>query len=694
MLTFAFAMLVTLAPQQALTPAACPVFTFDQESEIFIGSGGCILNYKDMHLESDWLVWNTANGNVIGGDHVHFTRGTEKIDGSYLKFNVMNKSGTIQDATGTVEPGFHVVANVAERFSDESWEFHNTRITACNSPEPCWTIVLGRAWFRQGEWVRGRNAIFRFHGVPILPLPYVSAPSEQKPRSTGFLIPSISKSNAKGEALREEFYYVINDSADASVVGEYFSNRGPTGEINFRAKPTSTGWISVDSFFAKDRLKQGGHSLRVLSYTNWGKYSRAVVDLETESSETFRQVWANSFNVIASPINRSVGYFTMNKPDSSLNFLYSRSEFLLTQPSTTLRKFPSVEFSLPSHEILQSLPVYFKVDSSISGISRQDSALTTPVFGGRFDFHPSMEMPILRLNAFELSQEAGVRDTGYYHSLDPATQKDELNRFTIDYAAHFSGPQFEKSYGKWRHSIQPTLDYRYVTGANRFRESILVDDVDLVANTSELEYGITSRILGSRELLRWRVAQIAYFNPTFGGAIRPGQRNVFTPLMGLTGFSFADGPRDFSPIVSSLRLAPNLSNAVEVQVDYDTQVRNVRSAAIITSLQKKKWSTSALYAFTRPSALQGPNNQVHGTLSYGSITSRGFNIATTVAYDVRERRFQGATTQVGYNAECYGVNIEFTQYNIGVRQEHKLRFAFELKNIGAFGTLRRPDRVF
>src|SRR5205823_9919600 len=125
----------------------------------------------------------------------------------------------------------------------------------------------------------------------------------------------------------------------------------PTGEVTFRAKPTQSGWISINTFFARDKLdtvNHGGHSLRVLSYSNLGRYSRAVVDLETESSVNFRQVWGDSFNVIASPINRSVAYLTTNKPNSSLNVLYSRSEFLLTSPSTALRKFPALEMSIPS----------------------------------------------------------------------------------------------------------------------------------------------------------------------------------------------------------------------------------------------------------------------------------------------------------------------------------------------------------
>ena len=133
---------------------------------------------------------------------------------------------------------------------------------------------------------------------------------------------------------------------------------------------------------------------------------------------------------------------------------------------------------------------------------------------------------------------------------------------------------------------------------------------------------------------------------------------------------------------------------MDFQVDYDTKLRKVRSAGIITSVRKGKWGSNLVYAFTRPTALQASNNQLHGVISYGNGLNRGFNVSTNISYDVAQHLFQGATTQLGYNAECYGISVEFTQFNIGARQEHKLRFALSLKNIGAFGNMVRSDRVF
>jgi LPS-assembly protein len=343
---------------------------------------------------------------------------------------------------------------------------------------------------------------------------------------------------------------------------------------------------------------------------------------------------------------------------------------------------------MPAHKIPMATPVYFRFDAGATGFSREDEVITDSMFGERFDIHPSVQMPILRTNAFELSQELGVRNTLYTHSLQPGVENESLNRFTMEYAARFSGPEFSRAFGSWRHSIQPTVDYRYVTGVNEFRETIIVDDVDLAANTSEVEYGVTNRIIGSRELLNWRVAQVAYFRPNFGGAIQPNTRNSFNPLLSLTGFSFADGPREYSPIVSRLQLFPNPFNTVEVQLDYDTQLRRMRSTGVLAGLRKEKWGSSLSYVFTAETSLQAVNNQVQGTLSYGSGVSRGFNFSTSMAYDMHQQVFQGATVRLGYNAECYGLTLELTDYNLGARQEFKWRLAFSLKNIGTFGNMR------
>src|SRR2546430_11711864 len=101
-------------------------------------------------------------------------------------------------------------------------------------------------------------------------MPYITIPSEDRPRQTGFLIPSTSTSTTKGRSLRESFYWAINRSADATFTGEYFTKRGPAGAVDFRAVPDANSRIDVSSLFAHDRLGQGGKSARILAFGDLG----------------------------------------------------------------------------------------------------------------------------------------------------------------------------------------------------------------------------------------------------------------------------------------------------------------------------------------------------------------------------------------------------------------------------------------
>jgi LPS-assembly protein len=540
-------------------------------------------------------------------------------------------------------------------------------------------------------------------------MPYITIPSEDRTRATGFLIPSTSTSTTKGRSIRESFYWAINRSADATFTGEYFTSRGPAGAVDFRAIPEANSRVDVATLFAHDRcglrsscadtqsqpLGNGGWSARILAFGNLGHDFRGAANMDLVSSFVFRQIYENAFNVITSPLQQSTAFASRNRPDASINFLYARNGvFFPDQPTVVLRESPTLEVSLPERT-LGRLPLYFDGETGFSGIARRDASISTPTVAERFDLNPSIEMPVLRSSAFDWSQRLGFRETFYTHSRQPQlVLEDPLNRLFFDYTSTFAGPQLERDFGSWRHVIEPSIDYRYITGIDRFRNTIVVDNVDLFTNTNEVEYALTNRFFTNRELFSWRLAQKYFFDPTFGGAIVPGRRNIFAPLLDITGFAFADGYRRFSPIVSTMRFSTSPSTSTDVQTDYDTRDHLFRSAGIIGSVNRGQMVGGISYFFTRRSAIEIPNNQLRGSISYGNRLKPGLSAALTFSYDVQHSLFQGSTVEVGYNSPCYGLNFEVSQFNIGVRVESRFRFSFSLKNVGSVGTLRPGERLF
>ena len=174
----------------------------------------------------------------------------------------------------------------------------------------------------------------------------------------------------------------------------------------------------------------------------------------------------------------------------------------------------------------------------------------------------------------------------------------------------------------------------------------------------------------------------------------PGRRNVFDSVLAISGFSFEDGQRRFSPIISTMRLASSPSTSEDIEVDYDTRDHLFRSAGIIGNANRGQFTGGISYFFTHRSAIEVPSNQLRGSLAYGNRLKPGFSAAVQVSYDVQHTLFQGSVAEVGYNTNCFGLNFEVSQFNIGARVESRFRFSFTLKDVGSFGTMRPRERLF
>src|SRR5262249_37209501 len=212
----------------------------------------------------------------------------------------------------------------------------------------------------------------------------------------------------------------------------------------------------------------------------------------------------------------SVAYLTRNHTNVSYNLLYNRTGiFFQSQPTVVTNKAPTLEASIADKQ-LGSLPAYFTLDGGVGGASRRDAAFSTNGLLGRFDLHPVLEVPLIRTAAVEWSHQFSVRDTYYSQTIANAGTGAEsanggaYNRFLLDYHSRLAAPALERDYGSWRHIFEPSVDYQYVSGANRFRDTPVVDDVDLLTNTNQVEYGITNRIFTKREIFSWRIAQDYY----------------------------------------------------------------------------------------------------------------------------------------------------------------------------------------
>jgi len=91
----------------------------------------------------------------------------------------------------------------------------------------------------------------------------------------------------------------------------------------------------------------------------------------------------------------------------------------------------------------------------------------------------------------------------------------------------------------------------------------------------------------------------------------------------------------------------------------------------------------------------GDFHQFRVLFGYGQLNKRGLSAASSFGFDANHGALQYATMQTSYNWDCCGLSLEYRRFALGsVRNENQYRFAFTLANVGAFGNLRRQERLY
>jgi LPS-assembly protein len=186
--------------------------------------------------------------------------------------------------------------------------------------------------------------------------------------------------------------------------------------------------------------------------------------------------------------------------------------------------------------------------------------------------------------------------------------------------------------------------------------------------------------------------QKRYFDPTFGGALVPGQRNVVLSTAELTPYAFLVTPRSSSPLVSVLRMSPIGGLGVEWRTDYDHRRGEIVNSLFTMDYRWAKYYVSAgEYQVHTDPLLTAPANQFTFRAGFGEPNHRGWNAGVTGNYDYRAAILRNGIAQVTYNTDCCGLSFQYGRFSFGTRNENQFRLAFAVANIGTFGNLRRQE---
>jgi LPS-assembly protein len=716
-------------------------------------------------------VYEATNKVVAEGNVVFDQGDQQRITGSRAEWNYKTKTGFFLNSTGytnQTQDGtrMYFTADRVEKISLDTIIAENAEITACDEEVPKWSFRARRVKIKTGDRARIISTTFRVKHIPILYAPYASITLKHRDRASGFLTPTLGGSGAKGFRLSEAYYLALGRSADFTMRGDLYSKRGLGFGGDLRTRANSRSFFNMGFFAVKDRIfgakadaqhpDQGGSSFYIDAVHYFPNGFLAAADVNITSNLAFRQVFSDSIQQAISPEERSQVFVNKNYHAYSFNFRLNSQATSLQNSQIRIRELPSVTLDRRPSPLswFKKVPLYFSFESGVEGVSRKETPsdlatfrteagrdpIITPSIVQRLDFHPSVSLP-LNFAGWSLTATAGARATYYSNSIDPTTRlvlsRDVVRgygEFELDLRPPALARNFHRSDGSvsFRHVIEPYLIYRRIAGIDNFDRIIRFDYVDAIANTNEIEFGLANRFYTRRstESVGKKAARVArekkaplstqpyealsvtirakyFFDPYFGGALIPGQRNQFYPIDTFSGFSYGAVPRRFSPLNVQVRYRPTPSLFADFRSDIDMRRGGLRGMSATFGLSRSLIQAFSTFYYTRavevvPSLRQfaDARGREPGTLR-GSQWSpsvflgnheKGLFGGVSLFFDFQKHPFAGnrslisSTTTLGYTWKCCAITAQDFTFNVGLRHENRIVFAFRLNGIGTFGT--------
>jgi LPS-assembly protein len=773
--------------------------TLTRVGSVLTLDGNVEVTYKDRVVRADHIEYDSDTGDLTATGHLRVTGGAnhEDISASHGTMNLNTQTGRFYDVAGSVgvkqSPGHKTTVYVSSnpflfsgrmvvKTGPQEYQIYDGTVTSCQLPHPDW-LLSADLFSVDSEKASAKGSVFHLMNIPLLYFPYVTHPVDPQSRQSGVLIPVISNSSTKGIVLGEEFYWAINRSMDLTVGVDYLSARGWQQSASYRYRGLGDDFAIARYTGLQDRgiyingvyENQGGEDVTFLGRHDFTDHTRVVATAEYLSSYAYRQAFTENFNDAVSSDILSIAYGTHEADGVDLSARVDRYQGLKqvatpVLPEEEVRIFhaPSLDFDTTEHEIGRS-GVLWQLDSTAAGLSRVQPNFSSGGITERFDIHPELIYP-MSFGNWHVRSSVGARDTLYSRSLKlspvpgvpapPVELPNGLNRADLELEVDIRPPVVERTFDSTgvekffghdvRHTIEPEVTYRYVTGVDNFLNVPRFDETDIVSNTNELEYGVTQRLFmrplknakpctekemsestrvelnqrewdpdrisekrlpgcGNREWISWRLTQKLFFNENFGGAVVNGRRNIFTTTLNLSGVAFLTEPREISPLISRLRVRTSANMDIEWDFDLDTGAKKFTSNNVLIDVHQGDVFAGLSYArlnapgrsYTEGVSSSVSNfSQLRLLLGYGSPTKQGLGVAAGAGLDLNYQPavsglVQYGAVQTSYNWNCCGFSVEYRKYDLGsVRDEGVWSYNFTLANIATAGKLKRSMSLF
>jgi LPS-assembly protein len=718
-------------PKEASEPwhIAADRIQYHQELDLYEAQGNVTVTRQGRKLTADTVVLNQKTQDALAEGNVRLISGEDTLSASRLELNLNTETGLLTNGSLFFsENHLYLSGDHIRKTGPQTFSADRITITACDGPDPDWRITGKDLNVTLEGYGLAKHAALWAGKVPILYTPYLVFPVKLR-RQSGFLMPELGYSTRKGGHFLLPFFWAINDSSDATLYGQYMSERGlRTGmEYRYVLSQMSMGTLMADGFNdlkvddgAGDSSKKWGYDDDEALRTNTDRYwvrmksdqelwlgFDAKLDIDIVSDQDYLSEFKSGFNGFDKTRDYFIGTYgrTLDASDDpirmnqfTLSRVWKRYSFNTNMlwyddvvkrrnnvTDQTLQRWPLVSFNGIKQPLADS-PLRFDLATSYVHFYRIHGTR-----GQRIDLYPRLYLPFQLANAISIEPSAGLRHTAwrtYEDETTGTTDPDDdtffrnlydlkLNLNTELFRVYEPGPAGSN---RFQHSIKPQIIYAFVPDEDQ-SDLPKFDRTDRIERENLITYGVTNLFTARYDsstkdaptdhryiqFLRFRLEQSFDIN----------KHNE-------------DHPEPFSPITAELDLTPGRYVSIDSDAQWSTygrKLKSVNAALILWDNRQDRLSIDYRNSKEYTRDALDPD----GILVDKEIESVRLN----AVFNINEHwRMSGAHERnllesedietlfgIGYRTQCWGIDVEYSIEN----GNQSYTAMFNLLGLGSFG---------
>jgi len=514
---------------------------YDREYDAYIAKGNVLIYKSNIKLRADFVRFDQKNLQAYAEGDVVLTNGQDILSGTSMEMDLENQVGTVEDGYLFIkENNYHLTGDVIKKVGDKTYVIDGATLTTCDGDNPDWKITAKKAKIKQDGEGTAQHATMWARNMPLLYTPFFYYPA-RKDRQTGLLWPQGGHSNRWGWYYNQPFFWAIDKSSDATIYGNYMSERGLKGGVEYRyyLDNWSKGTWQLDGFMDRQIDEDGTSSeewgfadgtrdiLRQNEDRYWLRGShhqklpsdiQARLDLDIVSDQDYTREFKNGYmswgeskryfekefgrdlDDYNDPIRTNQLSFNKIWPSYSLNaqLRYDLDSTIRNthEPDLTLQQLPVINFSAVKQRIDES-PFFYNSNSQYIYYWSVDGRRTQ-----RLDAYPRFYLPLLLKPFFTIEPSVGLRGTLWRldkKEFGPEGDKQYYSRGIYDTRLDFFSEIFKvfqvegERIEAIKHSLRPRVVHQFIP--NQDQDDLPnFDATDRIENRNLVTYSLTNTL--------------------------------------------------------------------------------------------------------------------------------------------------------------------------------------------------------